>query len=138
MKNILKLSILTLAIFTASESFAQCKNKSLAKLKPYISNGQVTNTTLLAGDKTEVAMTFYYGDEYRIVISAAEALGKIQFNLKDAAGNTVFTTKGYGTIQWDFDVQSTQDLTVEIIAPASTGGDGLDKSGCVAVSVGFK
>lgn len=138
MKNIVKLLIVSLVVFAGTESFAQCKNKSLAKLKPYISNGQISNTTLLAGDKTEVNMTFYYGDEYRIVISAAEALGKVQFNLKDANGNVVFTTKGYGTIQWDFDVQSTQDLTVEIIAPPSTGGDGLDKSGCVAVAVGFK
>ena len=92
---------------------------------------------LLNGDKTQLSSTFYYGDEYRLLISADDKLGKIQLNVKDLDGNVVYTTKAYGTIMWDFNVESTQDLTLEVITPQATG-EAEDKSGCVSIVIGFK
>jgi hypothetical protein len=138
MKKIFAIVLLVLAANTAS--FAQCNGfakKSISKLKPYLNTQQVFSTVLLNGDKTQLNQTFYYGDEYRLLISADEKLGKIQLNIKDANGAVVFTTKAYGTIMWDFNVESTQDLTLEVITPEAKA-DQEDKGGCVSIVVGFK
>lgn len=139
MKNIFRILVLVLVFNTAS--FAQCNGfgkKSISKLKPYLNTQQVFNTVLLNGDKTQVSSTFYYGDEYRLLISAQDQLGKIQLNVKDIQGNIVYTTKAYGTIMWDFNVESTQDLTLEVITPPASEKETVDKSGCVSIVIGFK
>ncbi len=139
MKNILRILFIVLVYNTAS--YGQCNGfakKSLAKLKPYLNTQQVFSTVLLNGDKTQLSSTFYYGDEYRLLITADDKLGKIQLNIKDSQGNVVFTTKAYGTIMWDFNVESTQDLTLEVVTPEAPAGQTEDKSGCVAIVIGFK
>ncbi len=138
-KKIFKIVFLVLAFNTAS--YAQCNGfakKSISKLKPYLNTQQVFSTVLLNGDKTQLSSTFYYGDEYRLLISADDKLGKIQLNVKDAQGNIVYATKAYGTIMWDFNVESTQDLTLEVITPEAVAGETVDKSGCVSIVIGFK
>ncbi|MGQ0827408.1 MAG: hypothetical protein ACT4ON_03320 [Bacteroidota bacterium] len=139
-KNILKTILLVLIFNTAV--FGQCnlftKTKCLPKLKPYLNTQQLTNTILLSGDKTQLTSTFYYGDEYRLLICAQEQLGKIQLNIRDAQNNIIFTTKGYGVIMWDFNVESTQDLTLEVITPPLAANETIDKSGCVSILMGFK
>jgi hypothetical protein len=139
MKNFFSLLIIILAVNTAS--VAQCNGfakKSISKLKPYLNTQQVFSTVLLNGDKTQLSSTFYYGDEYRLLISADDKLGKIQLNVKDADGKVLYTTRGYGSIMWDFNVESTQDLTLEVLTPAAAAGETFDKSGCVSIVVGFK
>lgn len=132
------------AVIISSPAFAQCnafsKVKCAPKMKPYINSQQLANTVLLTGDKTELSSTFYFGDEYRLIVCAQEALGKIKVNIKDANDKVVFTTSGYGTIMWDFNLEATQDLTIEVVAPQSDqkGADGMDKSGCVSIMMGFK
>ena len=140
--NFFKIFFSCIAIFAISTiSFSQCniyaKTKCLPKLKPYLNTEQLYTTTLLNGDKATLPMTFYYGIEYRIIICAQEALGKIKFNLKDGNNNIVFTTSAYSTIMWDFNVANTQDLTIEVITADNTT-DQLDKSGCASIIVGFK
>ncbi|HEY0031477.1 MAG TPA: hypothetical protein VGC65_12005 [Bacteroidia bacterium] len=138
-KNIFRTLFLVLAINTAA--FAQCNGfakRNISKLKPYLNTQQVFSTVLLSGDKTQLSSTFYFGDEYRLLISAEDQLGKIQLNIKDAEGNVVFTTKGYGTIMWDFNVEATQDLTLEVITPPVAATEAVDKSGCVSIVIGFK
>jgi hypothetical protein len=133
--------ILLLVLIYSTSSFGQCNGfakKSVSKLKPYLNTQQVFSTVLLNGDKTQLSSTFYYGDEYRLLISAQDQLGKIQLNIKDANGNIVFTTKAYGTIMWDFNVESTQDLTLEVITPPAPASQTEDKGGCVSIIIGFK
>lgn len=139
MKSILRILVLVLVCNTAG--FAQCNGfakKSISKLKPYLNTQQVFGTVLLNGDKTQVSSTFYFGDEYRLLISADEKLGKIQLNVRDVDGKVVYTTKAYGSIMWDFNVESTQDLTLEVVTPPAAEGQSEDKSGCVSIVVGFK
>jgi len=137
-----KLIGIVLIVLAANASgFAQCNGfakKSMSKLKPYLNTQQVFSTVLLNGDKTQVNQTFYYGDEYRLLITADEKLGKIQLNIRDNTGTVIFTTKAYGTIMWDFNVESTQDLTLEVVTPPAPAGQTVDASGCVAIVVGFK
>lgn len=139
----IKQILLVVAVTVVSQTaFSQCgafsKNKCLPKLKPYIPTEQMHTTTMLTGERISVRMTFYYGDDNRILICADEALGKIQLNLKNSSNKVVFTTKSYGTIQWDFNVENTQDMTLEIITSDAPAGETFDKSGCVTVYVGFR
>ena len=139
MKNILR--ILSIVLIFNTASFGQCNGfakKSFSKLKPYLNTQQVFGTVLLNGDKTQVSSTCYFGDEYRLLISADDKLGKIQLNVKDANGLVVYSTKAYGSIMWDFNVESTQDLTLEVVTPEAAAGQTTDNSGCVAIIVGFK
>jgi hypothetical protein len=142
MKNTLKLIAITLFVsLYTNYAISQCqsfaKTKCLPQLKPYISSGQLYSTTLLANDHTELTMTFYSGQNYRIAVCAQKSLGEISFRLKDGDNNIIFSNKGYGNF-WDFTVQSTQELTIEVITPPGDPNATLDNSGCVAILVGFK
>jgi hypothetical protein len=137
MKKIIISAIITVASLIGIEANAQCntftKSKCAPKVKPYNNIEQMHSSTLLSNDKLTLNMTFYYGDDYRIVVCADEKLGKITMNLKDKNNKVVFTTSGYGSIQWDFNVQATQELTLEVITAPAPKGEDLDRSGCVSV-----
>ena len=140
-KNIVKLFFIVAIISIPAWGMAQCsgfaKNKCLPKLSPYINSGQMYNTTLLAGDRTELSMTFYAGQNYRILVCAQKELGEVLFKLKDGNNNIFFSNKGYGKL-WDFNVQTTSELIIEVTTPPSAPDVTLDNSGCVAILVGFK
>ncbi len=134
-----------LIIFSSSFSaYVPCKGfvkkVCLPRLSPFIPNGQTHTTTMHPGGSTKLAMTFYSGQNYRILICAEEILGQVQFKLRDAAGNILFNSKDRDdTDFWDFKVASTQQVTIEVNVPpdASTGNETVP-SGCVSILVGFK
>jgi len=129
-----------LAIFSSS-SFAQCnsftKKKCMPQLTPFMHNGQLNSTTILAGESAELQMTFYSGQEYRLLVCGQEALGDVHFKVKSTDGKIVYDGKDNGS-SWDFNVKSTQELTIEVVSPESKSATGLNANGCVSVLVGFK
>ena len=129
MKTIFKIIILSVFILGLQTNiFGQCKSftKQVCKpkLSPYIYNGQVNSAVLSGGDIAELMMTFYSGQDYRIVVCGEETLKNITFTLKDM------------TDHWDFHAKVTQQLTVEVKIPVSDNNS--DSSGCVSILVGFK
>lgn len=123
-------------------SFSQCKtftkNECKPKLDPYIYNGQLNSAVLNEGDVAELMLTFYSNQDYRIVICAAEDLGKVAFRLVDAEGQAVFSNEDHNmTDTWDFRTKSTQQLVVEVSVPETAKEGELAKSGCVSILVGF-
>lgn len=131
-----------IAFFLANDAAAQCKGfvkKEISKLSPYIHNGQVNSSVLLSGDKAELTLTFYAGQSYRLLVSTHEALGKTYFIMKDATGKQLFTNKDKeGVGYWDFNVESTQQLVVQLVCPDQETASGVIPSGCVSILVGFK
>ncbi|HET7818709.1 MAG TPA: hypothetical protein VFL70_05335 [Bacteroidia bacterium] len=146
MKKLFHLSkifvVLSIAAFSAVESNAQCKGfvkKQIPKLAPFIHNGQINTSVLLAGDHAELTLTFYSGQTYRIMVDSQETLGDVFFLLKDANKNQVFSSKDQGKSDyWDFTVESTQQLTVEVEVPDTEAPNGIVPSGCVSILVGFR
>jgi hypothetical protein len=130
------------AVFSSSETFAQCKafvKKQIPKLAPFIHNGQINTSVLISGDHAELTLTFYAGQTYRVMVGAQETLGDVYFVMKDANKNQLFNSKDQGKFDyWDFTVESTQPLTIEVIAPELDAPTGLVPSGCVSILVGFK
>jgi hypothetical protein len=143
MKRFIVLMMLTGILNIPLNSYSQCKGfvkkTCMPKLAPFIFNGQMNTTTLLAGDNAEVGLTFYAGQTYRIIICAQEVLGTVHFKLKDATGKVVFDNAAHDdTDFWDFKAETTQQLTVEVNVPKTDATNKIVPSGCVSVLVGFK
>jgi hypothetical protein len=134
--------VCAVALFSFADSNAQCKGfvkKQIPKLAPFIHNGQINSSVLLSGDHAELTLTFYSGQTYRIMVGAQETLGDVYFVMKDAAKGQLFSSKDQGkTDYWDFTVESTQQLTIEVMVPDVDAPSGLVPSGCVSILVGFK
>ena len=143
MKKLIIMIMLAGIINIPMNGYAQCKGfvkkTCLPKLNPFVFNGQMNTTTMLAGDNAEMALTFYSGQTYRVIICAQEVLGTVRFKLKDASGNLVFDSSAHDdTDFWDFKAETTQQLTVEVIVPKSDAANKIVPEGCVSVLVGFK
>ena len=146
MKNFLTPSriilIGALALLPTVGTFAQCKGfvkKQIPKLTPFIHNGQINSSVLLSGDHAELTLTFYSGQTYRIMVGSQETLGDVFFVMKDGSKSQLFSSKDQGKFDyWDFTVESTQQLTIEVMVPDVDAPSGLVPSGCVSILVGFK
>ena len=136
------IAVLLFALSVSNSSYAQCKGfvkKQIPRLTPFIHNGQINSSVLLAGDHAELTLTFYSGQNYRLLVSNQETLGDVYFVLRDVSKKEIFNSKNQGKDDyWDFSVESTQQLTVEVIAPDADAPSGLVPSGCVSILVGFK
>ena len=136
--------LLALFILSAVPSLvnAQCnaftKKKCMPQLAPYIHNGQLNSTTLTPGETAELMMTFYSGQNYRVLVCAQEILGDVSFKILDSEKNQLFNSKDKGAKFWDFNVKSTQQLIIEVIVPESNTPNAIVQSGCISVLVGFK
>lgn len=134
---IFSLAVLPVAVYSQCKGFA--KKNCLPKVAPFTHNGQLNSTTLIAGQKVQLEMTFYSGQNYRILVCAQEVLGKVDFKLLDADKNVVFNSKDNGSPDhWDFNLKSTQQLFIEVDVPEMDAPNGITPSGCVALLVGFK
>jgi hypothetical protein len=142
--KILNFIVTTLIIvFTANTANAQCKSfaksKCLPDLAPYIHNGQMNGATMMAGEKAELQMSFYAGQDYRLMVCAQPILGDVTFRLLDKNKKVVFNSKDHKNVSyWDFNVASTQQLILENDVPESNAKHGMVPSGCVNILVGFK
>ena len=135
-------ALLFLALPLASS--AQCrsfaKNKCMPAMAPYKSNETFNAAQLAPGEVADVDLTFYSGQEYRLLVCTHPILGNVNWKLVDANGNSIFESsatdpKGI----FDFKVATTQKLTVHIDVPkAQAGGNELMTVGCVGIIVGYK
>ena len=139
-KGIIQVLAAGLMLLFIHSIHAQCKpfikKSCMPKLAPYTSDGQLNNAQLRAGEVAELEFTFYSGQEYRIYVCAQEVLGAVAFKLMDSNRNILFNSKNGKNPYWDFHIESTQQMILEVSTPDSS--DPIIPSGCVAVMVGFK
>ena len=138
--------ILALCLLTAlpAVTTAQCrsfaKNKCMPAMAPYKFNETFNAAQLAPGEQADVDLTFYSGQEYRLLICAHPILGAVNWKLADASGNSIFESNASNPKDsFDFKVATTQKLTVHIDVPeADKGGNNMLKVGCVAILVGYQ
>jgi hypothetical protein len=132
---------MVLAAFLASNAYGQCgryaEKKCLPALAPYVNNGQLNTTTLFAGDSTSMVLTFYSLLEYRLIVCAHEVLRGAHFKVRELDGELLFDSRK-GKSYWDFRVNATQELRIDVIIPDDKGVGDIPPSGCTAIVVGFK
>jgi hypothetical protein len=139
----LKVFFFMALIMGGLELSAQCKyftqRKCLPQLSPYQNNGQINTTVLFEGDSASLRMTFFSEQEYRLVVCSHTSLGdSVYFKIRDLDNELLYNSKGKDNV-WDFKVNSTQDLSVDVIVPRQANNmTGLPQSGCVSVILGFK
>jgi len=122
---------------------AQCKGftkkECIPDLKPYVYNGQLNSAVLNEGDVAELLLTFYSGQDYRILICGQPILGNLEFRLLDTDRNVIFYNKDHDFVKfWDFKSNSTQQLIVQVRVPVGESRSEIVQSGCVSILVGFK
>jgi hypothetical protein len=140
-KVIFLATVFSLAIL--GDVVAQCsktwvRKKCVPKISPFIHNGQMNTTPLKEGGRMETTLTFYSGQDYRILVCAEETLENVSFVVSDMNGKIIFNSKEHNnTDVWDFKVKTTTDLKVEVNVGKNEDGNGTAQ-GCVSVLVGFK
>ncbi len=142
--TVLKLTFSVIFIAAIQLAFGQCRNiakKCLPDMVPFIYTGQLNSVEMAEGETAELGMTFYSGQDYRIIICGSSVLGDLIFNILDKDRKPIFANKDHKNAQaWDFKVNSTEEYTVEIIVPANKTYKvaPISNMGCVAVLIGFK
>ena len=136
--------LLATALMASVSSFAQCrafvKNNCQTSMLPYKFNQTYNAAQLAPGEEAEVELTFFSGQEYRLLICAHPILGEVNWKLTDPTGQTLFeSTADKPVHNFDFKVATTQQLKVLIEVPdKAKGGNELLNVGCVGILVGYK
>ena len=144
LKNTLSIFLLFTAIGMVTQADAQCKRftqkNCLPALSPYTNNGQINSTTLHEGDSASMNMTFYSLLEYRLMVCTHPVLGEgAFFRVKDDGGEILYSSEGKSPNYWDFRVNSTQDLRIDVVIPEDQERvTDMPPSGCVSIVLGFK
>ncbi|MBL7956422.1 MAG: hypothetical protein JNM49_00560 [Flavobacteriales bacterium] len=129
-------------LLTATAAQAQCKsfakNKCVPGLAPYKFNETFNGAQLSPGDEAEVALTFYSGQEYRVMVCVHQILGEVNWKLVDQNNRIVFESMAdEPKPHFDFKAASTTQMRLVVWIPSRPKAD-MTHLGCVAILVGFK
>lgn len=137
-----KLLIMAMVMMLPALAFSQCrkftKNKCMPALGEYIPNDNFNSAILVPGDEAELMMTFYAGQDYRVMVCTQEILGDVGYTVLNQDGEQVFDSKSAPGPFLDFSVANTQQLKMVITVPESSTTTGLVHEGCATVLVGYK
>ena len=85
----------------------------------------------------EFKLTFYKGQEYRIMACHEKTIEKIKFKVMDSKRRLLYESVDSSTNTLNFKVASTQQLIVSISAQGESSSE-EEIEGCVSAIVGFK
>ena len=142
-RNLLAIAALAGAFLLLSASAqAQCrsfaKNKCVPELAPYKFNETFNGAQLAPGEEAEVNLTFYSGQEYRVMVCVHPILGEVNWKLVDTNNKTVFESLADEPKKFfDLKAASTTQMKVVVWVP-TRGKSDMIHVGCVAILTGFK
>ena len=140
----LKTAVIFFALLNISTAttHAQCKGfakQSASQLNPYDLSGKIHSVVLQNGDHAEMSLSFYSGQSYRIIMNSGDAASGVSFLIKDADGKLLFNSALQPVRStYDFVSESTQALTIEMIASETKEDTDVLATNCVCVMVGSK
>ncbi len=133
--------ILPIILLMPLASDAQCraftKNRCLPLLEGYVQNDNYNSAMLVPGDEAEVLLTFYGGKEYRMVLCAHPILGRVDFEVSDTNGDSIYKGNSEEGQVFEFKMANTQQLIVKIMVPKQQSSVSSHE-GCVSVMLGSK
>lgn len=110
----------------------------MPELLPYIHNGQMNTVNLAPGESVSTKASFYSGQDYRILVCSHKILENVYFEVRNSDDELVYTSKDSKKEFWNFNVATTQELTINVFVPKNDSPSGMPQAGCVAVLMGFK
>lgn len=135
--------VLTLVLST-NIGQAQCRGWVKRKCIPTVEDagfkfsGQMSTAVLVAGETADLALSFNSGKTYRLLVRGQDILGDVTFKLMDKDRTLIYDSENQEDDFFDFKVESTQQLIVEIVVPESENTHDLSHHGCVTVIQGYK
>ncbi len=133
--------IVSLVLLMPLASDAQCraftKNRCLPVLDGYVQNENYNSAMLVPGDEAELLLTFYGGKEYRLAVCAHPILGRVDFEVTDTSGESIYKGNSDAAAIFDFKMANTQQLIVKLRVPVQQTTVSAHE-GCVSVMVGSK
>ncbi|MEO8590633.1 MAG: hypothetical protein ABI432_14760 [Flavobacteriales bacterium] len=131
-----------LVCLLAGPAQAQCKafakNKCVPELAPYKFNESFNAAQLAPGEEAEVNLTFFSGQEYRVMVCTHPILGEVNWKLVDANNKIVFESLAdEPKHSFDLKAASTLQMKVVVWVPSKPKTE-MVPVGCVAILVGFK
>ena len=142
MKRLPLLLILPLFVFV-NEAQAQCrtfvKNNCREAMGEYIPAENFNAAKLAPTDEAEVRMTFFGGEDYRLLICSQEILGDVMFQVLDTDENVLFDNSSDDQLvnTFDFRAAGTQEFIIRLKV-SENDNVALNPQGCVAIMVGKK
>ncbi|MEM7160852.1 MAG: hypothetical protein AAF487_00295 [Bacteroidota bacterium] len=126
------------AMLNAQQCRSFVKKNCIGDLAPYTANETFNSAVLIPGDEAELNMTFYAGQEYRLFVCNDPILGEVDYKIYDSEKNEVYNSIEAGGGFFDFAMENTQQMIVEIAVPLERNPNKLIHQGCVAIMVGYK
>ena len=129
-------------VLIAAAANAQCrsfaKNKCVPELAPFKFNESFNAAQLAPGEEAEVNLTFYSGQEYRVMVCTHPILGEVNWKLVDLNNKIVFESLA-DSPKHVFDLKAANTVQMKaVVWVPGTGTSDMVHVGCVAVLVGFK
>ncbi len=140
--SVMRIFLAAALVIICMGSYAQCrsfaKNKCVPTLAPYKFNETFNAAQLAPGEEAEVNLTFYSGQEYRVLVCAHPVIGDVDWKLVDTSGRIVFESKeGARKEHFDLKAADTAQMKVIVTVP-ERGRTDMVHVGCVGILVGFK
>ncbi len=137
------LKVLFLLAFIAPfAANAQCgrftKKKCLPMLDEYLPNENFNSAVFMPGDEAEINMTFFAGQSYRLYVCSEPILGDVQYKVLDLNDNVVFDSSASEAETFDFEVDNTVKMKVQITVPETESTHNLTPQGCTTILLGYK
>lgn len=121
---------------------AQCKAWVKMDCKPrlgdYIFRGKPATTVLSPGDDSEIVLTFYSKQLYRLVVCTQATLANAYFEVVDLDNNPIYDSRKTRSNTFEFKMSATQQLKVKVHVPEAENLADNYEMGCLAVMVGMK
>jgi len=129
-------------LLVAGSAQSQCrsfaKNKCVPELAPYKFNESFNAAQLAPGEEAEVALTFFSGQEYRVMVCTHPILGEVNWKLMDTNGKIVFESLADEPKHHvDLKAAATMQMKLVVWVPSKAKSE-MVHVGCVAIMVGFK
>ncbi|WP_010664119.1 hypothetical protein [Marinilabilia salmonicolor] len=137
------ISVAFLTVFFVSvNTVAQCSGfaKAVVKpeLSPFLHDGNYNATILGEGETIVLRKTVFKGQKYRLLVKGVPELPKLHFRVLDANSGLLFDNSQVEfASSWDFDVQTTRTIEVEVSVPDDENPE-IDTGGCVAILFGLE
>ncbi|PZX20329.1 hypothetical protein LX69_00326 [Breznakibacter xylanolyticus] len=126
-----------MSINTMSQCLDFAKKTASSQMSPYVADGNYNACDMREGETAEMYKTFFEGQSYRLIVAKAPNLPPVYIRVVDKNGAVLFDNQKMNyTHSWDFKVQSTQMLVVQI--KVLDQKKATKEHGCVGILFGME